>query len=292
MDKLSSLQAFKEVVNRGSFRKAAEVLEVSPAMVSKYLARLEQELGTRLLTRTTRSVRLTEEGERYFGQVKPLLDELEAAELEISAGTNAPKGELRITAPIDLGNKILPSIICEYQRAYPDVNVSLILSDRQVDMFEENFDLALRVGRVRDENLIARKFTKMPMVLCASPIYWAANKPLEHPSELINHNCLFSTDVAENQLWFFREGGRSFRQRVKSRLRINSLNALAQAAIEGMGIVYLPKDVVEVALKDGLLEERLNAYIEPPLSVFFVYPERNYLPAKVRTFIDILLSHF
>lgn len=195
MNKLLSLNAFRHVVELGSFTAAAKQLQVSPAMVSKYIAALEQDLGIRLLTRSTRSVRLTEQGEHYYQDITPLLDELQAADLKAGAGSASASGELRLTAQVDLGEQLLPPLIAKFQQRYPEVSVSLDLSDRPVDLYSENYDLALRIGKVKSPDLVVRKLTSAEFLLCASPQYLEEAAPLDHPRDLANHNCLLNPHI-------------------------------------------------------------------------------------------------
>jgi len=292
MNKLVALQAFRHVVELGSFTAAADALQVSPAMASKYLAQLEQELGARLLTRSTRSVRLTEQGETYYQHISQLLDELTEADLEVGAGSTSPTGELRLTAPIDLGESLLHPIISDYQRQHPDVTVSLDLTDRQVDLFAEQYDLALRVGSIKTPDLVARKFTTLELLLCASPDYLDSASPLNHPSELSAHNCLLNPQISDSATWQFVVDGKPFSINVTSNLQINRAQMLARSAIEGRGIIYVPRIMLQEALADGSLVELLPEYILPAMDVFLVYPERSYLPAKVRCFIDTVVKNY
>ncbi len=291
MNKLLSLNAFRYVVELGSFTAAAKQLQVSPAMVSKYLAALEQDLGIRLLTRSTRSVRLTEQGEHYYQDITPLLDELQAADLKAGAGSISASGELRLTAQVDLGEQLLPPLIAEFQQRYPEVSVSLDLSDRPVDLYSENYDLALRVGKVKSPDLVVRKLTSAEFLLCASPQYLIEASPLDHPRDLANHNCLLNPHIHNAHIWGFNVEGKILRQNVSSKLSINRAQALRQAEINHQGVVFLPRLIVEDALEQGLLVEKLQQYIVPTLDVFLVYPERRYLPAKVRCFIDTVFEH-
>lgn len=292
MNKLVALQAFRKVVELGSFTAAADALEVSTVMTSRYLAQLEQELGTRLLTRSTRSVRLTEQGERYYQRVLQILEELTVADAEASEGSLKPVGSLRLTAPVDLGERLLPPLIAGYQNNYPHVSVSLDLTDRRVDLFAEHYDLALRAGSIDTPDLVIRKLTDLGLVLCAAPSYLNNFAPLKHPEQLREHNALLNQQIHDASVWHFCIHGEPYTVKVRSSLHINRVNALVSAAENGCGLVYVPRMMVQDALDTGSLVEVLTEYIVPPMGVYLVYPERHYLPAKVRCFIDSAIQRF
>ena len=288
MDKLIAISAFRRIVDLGSFVATANDMSVSPAMVTRYVAQLEQQLGTRLLTRSTRSVRLTEQGHAYYQSVCGILDELESADQRAQAGSQSPTGLLRLTAPVELGEQLLPNIIDQFQQQYPAVSVSLDLTDRQVDLFGENYDLAIRAGTLSNPDLIARKFAQLSLVLCASPDYLASNVPLNQPSDLKHHNCLLNPNIENSGEWQFVVNGKASKQKVQSKLSINSLKMLVHACMQGAGVIYAPRLIVEDALNQGSLNEMLEDYLVPAMDVYLVYPERTYMPAKVRSFIDVV----
>lgn len=290
MNKLSAITTFRRVVELSSFVATAKVMDISPAMVTKHIAQLEKQLGTRLLIRSTRSVRVTEQGEAYYRSVCEILDELESADLRAQVGSQSPTGLLKLTAPIELGEKLLPAMIDRFQRQHPSVKVSLDLTDRQVDLFGENYDLAIRAGSLNQPDLIAKKIASLSLVVCAAPAYLTRSAKLKHPSDLYAHNCLLNPNIDKSTEWQFIVRGKPFLQKVNSNLLANSLKVLTQACIQGAGIVYAPRFIFEDLISKGQLTEVLKQFLVPDMDVHLVYPEKSYLPAKVRCFIDSIVD--
>jgi DNA-binding transcriptional LysR family regulator len=291
VDRLNCLQAFRHVAELESFTAAASKLHVSPAMISKYINQLEARLGVRLFTRSTRKVKLTNEGEHYFRRIATLLDELELADQEIAQDNHTLHGELKLTAPVDLGERFLFDVVTHFQKANPKMSVTLDLTDRQVNLIEENYDIAIRVGKVAGQDLVLRKFMTMDLVLCASSTYLQQAPQLKHPRDLKQHRCLINQSVRDPDRWQFVVDNKSYSTKVNSMLRINSGRSLADAAIQGLGLLYTPTVLVEAALKQGSLVECLKEFTIPAVDVFAVYPSRLFVPAKVRRFIDTLVEH-
>jgi DNA-binding transcriptional LysR family regulator len=290
MDKLDSLRMFRRVAETRSFTAAAQALGVSPAMASKSIAQLEAAVGVRLLARSTRAVGLTESGERYLAAIAPLLDELAQAEHELQQDNAQPRGELRLSAPTDLGEQWLPRVLARFARNCPEVTVAVDLSSRQVDLQHEPIDLALRVGRIEQSTLIVRQLTELPLVVCAAPAYLRAHAPIAHPRELGRHCCLVNASVDDALRWRFQEGGRAFSVTPQAVLRASSSRLLVEMACAGRGIVYLPHYLAEAALNAGRLEPLLDEFVLPPLPVSAAYVERRYQPARVRRFIELLVE--
>lgn len=290
MDKLASLQMFRRVAESRSFTIAAQALGISPAMASKSIAQLEAAVGARLLARSTRAVNLTEAGERYLRAIAPLLDELAQAEQALQQEGAQPRGELRISAPVELGEQWLPRVLERFARECPDVTVSVDLSNRQVDLQHEPIDLALRVGRIEQPALVVRELAALPLAVCAAPAYLQAQAPVAHPRDLAQHACLVDASVGDALRWRFQEGGRTFSVTPRAVLRANSSRLLVEQARAGRGIVYLPRYLAQPALRAGRLQTLLDAFVLPPLPVSVAYVERRYPSAKVQRFIALLVD--
>lgn len=290
MDKLDSLRMFRRVAETRSFTAAAQALGVSPAMASKSIAQLEAALGARLLARSTRAVGLTEAGERYLSTIVPLLDELAQAEHELQQDSAQPRGELRLSAPADLGEQWLPRVLERFALSCPEVTVAVDLSSRQVDLHHEPIDLALRVGRIEQSTLIVRQLAELPLVVCAAPAYLHAHAPIGHPRELGRHRCLVNASVGDALRWRFQEGGRAFSVAPQAVLQANSSRLLVEMACAGRGIVYLPRYLAQAALDAGRLDSLLDEYVVPPLPVSAAYVERRYPSARVQRFIELVIE--
>lgn len=292
MDKLNSLQIFRRVAETRSFTGAAKVLGVSPAMVSKAVRQLEERVGARLLARSTRAVSVTEAGERYLNAIAPLLDELELAEQQLHLNAELPRGELRCSVPVDLGESVLAPVLAAFHRAHPEVTLSIDLSNRDVDLQHEPVDLALRVGQIPPSQLIARPLAQIPLLVCAAPAYLSAAPPPAHPRDLARHRCLVNPSVDDPLRWRFQARGKTFSVTAHAALQINNARLLVQAAEAGLGIIYLPAYLVRDAVAAGRLVPLLQDYLLAPLPLAAVYPERRFQPVRVRVFVEHLVAAF
>jgi DNA-binding transcriptional LysR family regulator len=293
MDRFSEIRAFVTVAEQGSFVAAADRLEMSRAMVTKLVAALEGRLGVRLMHRTTRRLSLTAEGERYLTEAALLLSELDELESSLSQGASSPAGRLRVTAPVSFGQRFLGEAVTRFYRLYPHIEVELSLNDRRVDLVEEGYDLALRVTRMGDSSLIARRLAAVSDSVCASPDYLRAHGAPQHPDELAEHNCLIYTLTDQAGSWGYRAAdGSEGRVRVHGSLRANNGDILTDAAINGLGIILQPKFLLARALAQGSLVPVLENYHWHDLDLYAVYPVRRHVPGKVRVFVDFLLEFF
>lgn len=290
MNKLLAIEAFHWVAETGSFTRAAAKMHISTAMVSKHVSQLEEHLGTKLLVRSTRSVRLTEQGHIYLRRTAPLLEALEAAEAEANSGSQTAQGELKLTAPTALVEKTLPPILERYQTRYPKVDVTVSISDRSVDLYGEDYDLAIRIGDVQSPDLVTRPLMRLALWLCASPEYLERSPQLDTPADLVHHSCLINPYITNPLIWSFKYKGQSESVRIKSSLRINNATALAEAALLHQGLVYMPRTFLEQFVQEGKLVTVLDSFVLPPMPVSFVYPQRKFVPAKVRLFIDTAIE--
>lgn len=291
MDRLTSMRVFRAVVEEGAFAGAARKLRLSKAAVSKHVAALEAALDTRLLHRTTRSLGLTPEGSAYLERAASLLDELDALERELREGQDAPRGALRVTAPVSYGLARLSPALPSFLEANPEVKVELVLTDRFVDVVEERIDVAIRVAvALPDSSLIARRLTVSPRMLVASPAYLARRAPTS-PAELADHPCLRYTRVRDAEAWTFAHpDGRRETVEVDGPLDVDSSLAMRGALLAGVGLTLVAEFVVADDLARGELVPCLAPWTAEPATVYAVYPARRHLSAKVRAFLDFAAS--
>lgn len=289
MDKLTALRVFCTISECGSFIGAAERLGMSAAMVSKHINALEQDLQTRLIQRTTRRLTLTEAGQDYARRASQILSQLEEADALASQQSVSASGTLRLAAPLSFGMRYLGQWLAELHIRQPLLQVDLALSDRQVDLVEDGFDLALRIStQALGGGLIARELGRIDMVLCASPSYLAANPEPLTTQALAGHTCLLYGQEKTEAQWFFTQDGTSIAANISGPLVANNGDVLVKAAVAGMGIIYQPRFLLEGELARGELLPLLRNYGTEYAGVYAVYPARRYLPMKVRILIELL----
>lgn len=293
MDRLANMEAFARVADTGSFSEAARRLETSKSQVSRQVAALEAELGVRLLHRTTRSLTLTEEGRGYHAEVVRILAEIQDANLSVSRMQAAPRGRLKINAPMSFSFLHLAPAIPDFLRRYPEVDLDMTLNDRYVDLLEEGFDLAVRIGRLADSSLVARKLAPIRPMICASPGYLREHGVPETPDDLRRHLCLCNSTNALIDEWRLVDGdGRPLMVQIKGRLRANNGDTLRIAALQGLGLVYLPSFFIGRDLQAGTLVSVLSGYMPQDTAIYAVYPHSRHLLPKVRAFVDFLAERF
>ena len=293
MDRLTALQVFAQVVESGSFAKAAAKLGLSTSAVSRHVAELEAHLQTRLLNRTTRRVSLTETGRAFYERTVQLLADLEEAEREASRAAVVPRGVIRLTTAVNFGVRHLAPAIAEFLAKHGELRFDVSLSDRIVDLVEEGFDLAIRIGGPGPQNLVARKLGETRVMLCASPAYLAAHGTPQVPEDLERHNCFTYEYVSPRNVWHFRDpSGRERQVRVSGNLHSNNGDLAAEVAARGGGIVFEPAFIVGPEVRAGRLVPLLQDFVPPPVPIFAVYPSRKHLSAKVRAFVDFLVERF
>ena len=288
MDRLTSMEVFVKAVDAGSFAAAARHLALSPQMVAKHVGALEARLGARLLHRTTRRQGLTEIGRAYAERCRFILEQAEAADGLVD-GDDAPlRGRLRISAPSTYGGHTLTPIVTAFLRDHPDLEIDLALTDRFVDLVEEGYDLAFRVGHLADSSLMSRGLRPYRLAACASPAYlqrWGTPKT---PADLTAHECLgyaYWPRPAE-RTWRFHRDGIVHEVAVRSRLQIDDGQALLKAALDGFGVVLCAEDVLKEAVADGRLVSVLDGYAPPSRPVHLLYPRDRLQTPKLRRFID------
>jgi DNA-binding transcriptional LysR family regulator len=293
MDRFQALTAFARVVEAGSFARAAERLGVSVSSVSRQVADLEAHLDARLLNRTTRRLSLTETGQAFYERCVQLLADLEEAEVAVSAASVVPRGPLRLTCSATVGTRPLAPAIAAFAARHPQVRFDVELSERVVDLVEEGFDLAVRIGETRSQNMVGRRVGTTRLVCCAAPAYLARNGEPRKPEDLARHVCLTYEYAPNRNIWAFRdpEGGeRSVR--IAGPIHANNGRFNEALAAVGLGIAREPDFIVGPDVRAGRLTPILCAYEPPPLNIYVVYPSRRHLSAKVRTFADFLVEHF
>jgi len=294
MDKLRSMEIFVAVVDAGNFTAAASAFQLSPVMVGKHIAHLEATLGARLLTRTTRRQSLTEIGAQYVEQCRAILAQIAAAESGAEAMRRVPRGRLRITAPVSFGSEWLAPAISDYLRLHPEVGVDLSLNDRMVDLVEEGYDAAVRIGALDDSGMIARPLFNYAMAICASPAYLKKHGTPRTPDDLARHECLDFMVGAVGVRWRLQSvhGLRGLRALPPSRFRTNSGQALRMAALKDFGIVMQAEVLLAQDIAAGRLKPVLCDYLPPARSMHLVYPRDRLATPKLTTFIDFIMERF
>lgn len=293
VDRLAAIQVFAQVVEAGSFAKAAERLSLSTSAASRHVAELEAHLQTRLLNRTTRRVSLTESGRAFYERSVQLLADLAEAEEEASSAAVVPRGTIRLTTSVNFGVRHVAPAIAAFLERHREVRFDVSLSDRVVDLVEEGFDLAIRIGPPGAENLVARKLGETRLVPCASPRYLASHGAPRTPAELSGHNCFTYEYVSPRHVWRFRDrAGAEHAVRVNGRLHSNNGDLLAEVAAQGAGIVFEPAFIVGPEVRAGRLVPLLQEFVPPPVPIYALYPSRKHLSAKVRRFVDFLTERF
>lgn len=292
MDQIAALRLLVAVADTGSFTRAAEKLDISRAMASRQLMELESRLGVRLMNRTTRRVSLTEAGAQYVERTRDVLAGLEEAEREVTAQAVQPVGRLRISAPMSFGIAHLAPLIEAFGRRHQRVQFDLVLNDRFVDLVEEGYDLAIRIGRLADSTLVARRIATTRLVIAAAPSYLErAGTPLV-PQDLGKHECLLYSYTSQREQWTLDGQAGEESVRVQGRMLCNNSDALAAMAVAGLGIVRAPDFVLACRIARGELVEILQPRAGERLGIYAVHPSVRHVPLKVRAFVDFLTENF
>lgn len=290
MTDLTDMEIFAHVVTAGSMSAAGREMGLSPAVISKRIRRLEERLGSRLLQRTTRQIALTEEGQGYYERVIAILASIEEAEAFVSRRNEAPRGMLKVTAPTSFGRMHIAPYLRRFLEQFPELTVSLMLSDTFVDIVGEGFDVAIRIAALENSSLIARRLAPNHRVICAAPSYLARAGEPRTLADLARHTCLFAT---HQDLWHLEGPDGPTVVRVTGNLQTNSSEVVRETVIAGLGIALRSTWDVGPALQRGDLRIVLPEYRESRrVAVYAVYPSRRFLPAKVRVFIDFLAELF
>ena len=294
MDSVAGMRIFVRVVDAGSFSAAGRQLGVAPSSVSRQISGLEYELGARLFHRTTRKLSLTEAGRLFHERAAQILVEVEEAKLAMSQIGGAPSGILRLTVPASIGRLHIAPALAAFQERFPAVQIVLSMTDRLVDLVDEGFDLAIRVGRQRDSSLIARRIGWGRRVVCGSPSYLEKAGMPKVPADLADHNCLTFRSHPGSNLWSFRGPKGTSKVRVSGGLFADNGEALCAAAVAGLGLILVPNWLVGIEIRRGRLRQVLGKFqVVPEASpLYAVYPHQRHLPPKVRAFVDFLVERF
>lgn len=292
MDVLTGMRTYAAVVATGSFTAAAERLGLSKALTSKYVGQLEDRLGVRLLNRTTRKLNVTEAGQAYYERCKQLLEDFDELETAIKDQQEAPQGNLLVAAPTTFGETYLTQAVADYLDEQPGVSVELVLADRFVNIVDEGFDLAVRIGRLADSSLIARRLAPARIVACATPEYLSRCGLPAHPGELESHNCIIDTNIHPADHWPFNEDGQSFSVGVTGRFRVNNALSAREMILAGHGIGLCPIHAVYEDIREGHLKILLQEYEALEYGIYVVYPHNCHLATRVRTFVEFLARKF
>lgn len=292
MGKLANIEALVAVVETGSFSRAAERLDIAKSVVSRRISMLENELGVQLLQRTTRRQSLTDPGQQFYHRAVQILADLEEAEQSIVDTSAAIRGRLRLAAPLSFGLHRLNAALSMFMQRHPGIELALDLNDREINLVEEGFDMAVRIGVLRDSTLLARRLGSTQLVACASPEYLARHGTPQHPGELERHIGLHYANVPLKQAWQFATGGREPLVAIPGiRMRANNGDALASAAAAGLGIINTPDFIVAELIERGRLVPVLTEYRHPPLGIYAVFPPGRLMPRRVRMLADFLADH-
>lgn len=290
------ISEFVYVTEYESFTRAAKELGISTAQVSRQISALEKRLNIKLLYRTTRKVTLTEEGRVFYQHCRSVLDGLDAAEQAVSNLQSKPQGRIKLTAPVTYGEQQLLPLVNDFMVQYRDIEVTAFLSNQKIDLIDGGYDLAIRIGKLSDSTMMAKKLSRRTNFVCAAPAYLEKYGIPHSLSDLSQHNCLLGT----RDYWHFIEDGKidsgknadkEKNLRVSGSVQYNSGHSLVDAALKGLGIVQLPDYYVQKYLASGELVSLLNNYREPEESIWAIYPHNRHLSPKIRLLVDYLAEH-
>ena len=292
MDRFQEMSIFRAVVDAGSFTQAAERLGLSKAVVSRSVTQLEARLGVRLLHRTTRRLSVTQEGSTFHARCGSLLAELDEAEAEITARSGQARGLLRVAAPLSFGVAHLAPLWGEFMARHPQVQLDISLNDRLVDLVDEGFDLAIRIGRLADSSLISRPLAHTRLILCASPRYLRRAGTPRAPQDLARHAVLAYSLFSSGNLWTLQRDTEQVQVRITPRLITNNGDTCLAAALHHQGVVLQPSFLVSDALQRGTLVELMPEFRSVEIGIFTVYPSRRHVPPKVSMLVEFLAQAF
>ncbi|MCO6186884.1 LysR family transcriptional regulator [Rhizobium sp. L1K21] len=293
MDTLTRIRAFIDVVDAQGFSAAARKQGRSKALLSKYVRELEDEVGALLLNRTTRQFSLTDAGRTYYASASAILKEIDDLADLVRETNSDLKGRLKISVPRTFADAEAGQALIDFVIQNPEVRLEISAEDRFVDLVEEGFDLAIRITRLQDSGLIAKKLADFSVIICATPAFVEKYGPIETPEDLARVPCLIDTNSRNRANWPFRDkDGNSYSVNVKGPLEINSPPSTLRAALSGLGVALLPDFVAASSLEKGELVPLLQDYMLSESGIYAIYPHRRYLPAKVRALVDFLTNWF
>lgn len=294
MEQLAEMMVFAKVVEMKSFSAAANALNTSKSLISKQVSSLESTLGVRLLNRTTRSMSLTEIGSAYYQHCARIAHEIEAARETASQLQTAPRGNLKLSAPVVFAALHLAGAIDAFLKKFPDVEIELDTSDRLVDIVEEGYDLAIRITNNPGQTTVSRKILDLHWATCASPAYLEKHGEPETPHDLLQHNCLMNQNMPHiSKGWNYTIAGKDVSVPVKGNCKVNSTEVMHQLALAGVGMVVFPTYIVGSSIQKGRLKRVLCDYVASPgFGLYATYMPNRYMQTKVRAFIDHLITYF
>ncbi|WP_448549421.1 LysR family transcriptional regulator [Thalassotalea fusca] len=291
MDKFKALNIFKEVAHAGSFSAGADILEMTPSAVSRYISQLESHLGVTLFMRTTRSLKLSDSGEVYLEHAETILEKLRKMELLAEDAQTVPSGTLKISAPVYFSRAVLTPMIEDFSKKYPTINMNLLVLDRFVNLIEEGVDLAIRIGHLGDLNLVAKPLGETVSRLVASPDYLKRYSEINQPEDLLHHNCLIDSVIGHNQQWRFMVDDEEALIQVKGNIVINDGEMIANMACRGLGVAYLPSLFVDHAIERGELVWLLPETTFEPFPMSVVYPPDIHMRKTLKLFVTELQKY-
>jgi DNA-binding transcriptional LysR family regulator len=293
MDRLKQIESFVSVAAKGTLTAAAQAEGVAPAVVGRRIDALEERLGVKLLVRTTRRITLTHEGSAFLEDCQRILADMANAEASVSAGGVKASGALRITAPAGFGRRHVAPLLPMFLARHPDVHLSLNLSDRVVDIVNEGFDCAVRVGDMPDSSLISIRLADNRRLCVAAPAYLQRAGLPQHPGELARHECLtLSSDASQTRGWAFTVDGAVTHMRPSGRIDCSDGQVLHAWCLQGLGVAWRSTWEVEGDIAAGTLQPLLEAYAAPPNGIYAVLPQRKHLPLRLRLWVDFLKQHY
>lgn len=293
MSRFKQLESFVAVAALGSLSAAARQEGVAPAMIGRRINALEARLGIKLLVRSTRSMSLTSEGSAFLEEAQRILRELNDLESRISQGSVRPSGHLRVSAPAGFGRRHVAPLLPDFTASYPDVSISLDLSDRLVDLIEEGYDCAIRIGELEDSRIVGVRLADNKRVIVASPSYLQHHGRPNVPDDLLEHNCLsFGQQGNQAKGWLLTQNGQLRAIRVKGNLACSDGSVLHQWTLAGMGLAWRSLWEVQEDIEAGHLITVLDEYAAPANGIFALMPERKHLPQRLRLFLDMLKGHY
>jgi DNA-binding transcriptional LysR family regulator len=288
MDRVELMSVAVSIADAGSLSAASRKLRMPVPTISRKLAELEARLKTQLFHRTSRRLSLTDAGRAYVEACKRILDEVDDAEREASGEYRAPTGDMTVTSPWGVGHLHLLPLACEFQKAYPDIGLRLLMTDRVLNPSEMSIDVSIRIGPLADSSLIATRIGSVRVVACASPDYVAARgRPLA-PADLVRHDCITIDESGVPRSWAFMQGGREIVAPIRSRLTVSTSEAAVEAAVAGSGVTRVMSYKMEAARRSGALVLVLEEFEKEPLPVHILHAERKPMPLKLRVFLDWL----
>lgn len=292
MDRLVAMEMFVRIVETGSFSAVARELGTTQPTISKQLTALEKQLKTRLLNRSTRSISLTEPGTAYYERCKRIIDEVQEAEGALGKLQSTLVGSLHVNSSIGVGQIFLTPLLLKFQQQYPELVVELTLNDRYIDLVEEGVDVAVRLGRLTDSSLVARRLGSTRRLLVATPAYLASHGTPRTPGDLVDHNCLLYAYLSTGNEWTFTSSEGEIRVRVQGNFKANNGHAIREALLADAGVALTPDWLIHDKLKGGEVVALLPEFANAPLEINAVYPSGRHVSAKVRAFIEFLVVEF